>query len=499
MKISFLQNIYNTNIKNDKNCSVPFRPQSNNLAPLSRDCVSFGMKKSQLNEFDLACANQYKAPIEKFKTKQDFNDWANEKLEQMFSLKKLDSKTADEYVKEDKDRIIGEWKQVITNKNEKCIENPSLSLAVFSSLISDLAYDSKDLPEEYNEKVFDDTVSEIEQHLKANKNYSFNFIRKYKENIKASYILEEKLKQGLDPDKDDIFWIKIPSKINAPENYDENVKRLKALSSDFWCTKHGYKARTAIQSDDFYLCMKNNEAKLGVRMHNGQVFDVQGKMNDFYMPFKYATVLEEMAKDNNFSISQQSQLPKELNRAKKAMQVSKDIGHLIKNHDYIGVMKYYGLEPKMMDNGLLEISHFDGYPEELNYFKKYKMSEKSFISKIGKIDGNANFASTTLEDTMNITEITGNANFTDSKVKHLSNIKKIGGDLRLYNSEVTDIGELEEIGGSLNCFGKCQLENLGKLKHIHKDALLTYKQLDYAHQLETIGNREVIASRLACK
>ena len=50
------------------------------LAPLAHDTVSFGaMKKKEFAGIDLAVVEKFKAPIEKFNTNADLQNWAGDK------------------------------------------------------------------------------------------------------------------------------------------------------------------------------------------------------------------------------------------------------------------------------------------------------------------------------------------------------------------------------------------------------------------------------------
>ena len=48
--------------------------------------ISFGaMKKSQFSGIELFCVNKYQAPIEKFKSHEDFNEWTEPKLDELLN------------------------------------------------------------------------------------------------------------------------------------------------------------------------------------------------------------------------------------------------------------------------------------------------------------------------------------------------------------------------------------------------------------------------------
>ena len=474
------------------------------LAPLKYDTISFcgeAFKKSKLDGFSLSAVEKFKAPIEKFKNQAELNAWAKEETEKILNDKKLDCEPDPiEHREESKKRILEEWKDVLFSPKSEYSKNPSLGLIVLQSITKDLDYKYVTEPPEFDKEIFEKTIEEIEAKIANNRNYTksgFDFGKQYKENLKTKYINEAKEELGIDKDSNEIFWMAIPSKIDDPENYEQNIKKLKALSSDLWCTTVDYKSREALAENKFYLCIKSNEAKLGVRMCYGKIFDVQGKKNDFHIPYKYAPIMEDFIKEHNFKITDDSKFNHGFKMAKKANDIWNTIPAAIKSCDWEKIMEYMGLEPKRLESGLYEVKNFDCNPEYLDYFKKYGVSAKELLSRIEIIDGDASFRGYPFDTTYNIREIKGNADFTDNKLEKLDKIEKIGGKLNLYDAKITDLGELEYIGGSMNCFGKCALENLGKIKYIGGDACLNGKQLAYIDQLEYAGNMELLENRKA--
>lgn len=269
------------------------------------------------------------------------------------------------------------------------------------------------------------------------------------------------------------------------------------MSSDLWCTSVDCKARGALERGNFYICQKSDEAKLGVRILDGKVFDIQGKKNDFHYPYKYTPIVEEFIEEHNFKLSDDpnSRFEENYRAAAKADEMWKAIPKAIEKKDYEKIMEYLGMEPEKLESGLYKVSKFEANPAYLDYFKKYKISPKEFLSLIEVIDGDASFRGYKYDTTFNIKEIKGNADFTDNQLKKLDKIEKIGGNLNLYNAQITDLGELEYVGGSMNCFGTCKLENLGKITYVGEDANINVKQLAYIDQLKHAKNMELLKER----
>ena len=59
---------------------------------LTQDTVSFGaIKKSKLDNYQLLCANYFKAPLEKFNSKEELKNWAKAELEDTICPEKYPS------------------------------------------------------------------------------------------------------------------------------------------------------------------------------------------------------------------------------------------------------------------------------------------------------------------------------------------------------------------------------------------------------------------------
>ena len=76
-----LINLSPINFQYNKNIQKPHTVKPN-PEPLTYDTVSFGaMKKKEFEGIDLAVVQKFKAPIEKFNSNIDLQNWAKEKAE----------------------------------------------------------------------------------------------------------------------------------------------------------------------------------------------------------------------------------------------------------------------------------------------------------------------------------------------------------------------------------------------------------------------------------
>lgn len=506
MKVSFKNNFCNLAPK------VPIFPKNRPFSHFSRfallpfDTVSFTatktgqMKKSSYGGFNYYYLDKTNKnlPSNKFNSEEKLQNEAKIHLGEMIKNAHSEASQSSLHSKEGKERIVLEWEKALKPSNGQHIKAAG-ACVIFSSIFADLSKKIERPPAEYDKETFEKTLAETELILQKNKSACFNFNKNYQTNLKKKYINEEKIKIGISENFKDAFWIKIPSGIEEPENYASNVKKLKALSSNFWCTKEDKKANEAIYNNAFYIYVKNNEGKIGVRLAYGEVFDVQGKYNDGFIPYKHIGEVEKLMEENSLSIIKDSKFPDIKLRAQKAKKMMGEIPLAIKERNYFEIMEYLGLKPKILENGLFEISHYNGYPSELDYFKKYGINEENFFENIESIKGSANFEGSRISSFKNLKEIGKNADFKDSEITNLGTLEKIGGNFNLSGSKITNTGNLKEIGGNMNCFGSYELNNLGNIKKILGNAYLSDEMLNYAEQLEVVGNPELIKQRLASK
>ncbi len=467
----------------------------NSINPMYKNLAFGAMKKSQFSPLDLTCVNLYKAPIEKFNSTEDFYTWADNKTQEILTSKKLKTPADEDKIFAPKLRIINDWTNALLKEN-KGKYSPAVVYMMLDSLFKHLKFDEREVPFEFEQNILDITVDEMQKTLQKNPKEIFNFAKLYSSNLRAKYINEEKQNQGYDISYDKPFWVRIPSQGHDPENYLENVKKLKAMSSPKWCTRLDYKAEGALEDNDFFICVKGNEAKVGIRSIWDGVFDVQGKLNDNYFPFKYVTIIDDKIAKEGLRISEQSKFPTYDNIARSTKQIWDDIPDAIINKDYYKIFEYLDLEPELLESGLYSIKEFRGIPAFIRYFdNKYGYSEEEYLSKIQIIRGNATFKDNKVKDTGNIEYIGGKVCFYEGEIEKLSKIKKIGGSCTLYNSKISDLGELEEINGGLTV-SNTPLKNLGKLKRINGYAGVDSELLPFVEQLEYVENREWLLERL---
>ena len=408
------------------------------LSPLRCDTVSFGaLKKTQFDGIDYAVVEKYKAPIEKFNSNEDFQKWCGECVKKDVLDKDFGGRHQETKIQ--RKAMLKEWTDYVLNENDAY--NNATSLLILSSVSKDLRPDNDKLPAVLNKGVLADSIAEIEDSLKIDNKYQFDFNKIYNDKMQALYL--EDVKSG----ETDSKWVVIPSKEHDSENFADNVDKLKTLSHNNWCTK-SYNAAPYLSDGDFHVYLENGKPKLGVRFEGDKVQEIQGELNNCRVPLDYYDVAKKHIEDEHLQLA--PSINHEMDEAEKMIiqidKVRADIGEAIDNKDTKTILSYFGHKVEEDENGKLTI---DNYAQP--------MPDYSF-SDLG---------------------IKENDLFKD--------IKHVKGNVNLNGSNVTSLGNLENIDGNL-CLWGVILESFGNLKRVGRDILRGTQALPSVLSLDSIGN-----------
>ena len=190
------------------------------LRQLPYDSVSFtSMKKTQFSDIDLAAINKFQAPIEKFNSNKDLERWSTNRIREIITDDYLGRQLNTTISRED---ILEDWFTYLY-KYKNC--SPAATLLILNDITRDLKPDNDNLPPMFNKAVFQNIIKEIREKLKENPKEQINFDKLYRENLKK-YFFEEK--SGLSANY--TGWLVIESQKNNPEQFEENIDKLMALS-----------------------------------------------------------------------------------------------------------------------------------------------------------------------------------------------------------------------------------------------------------------------------
>lgn len=466
------------------------------------------MKKTQFDGTDRLAVEQFKAPIEKFKTKTDFNIWADGKYEE-FLTKDYEGK--DDETKIQRKLIINEWDSYLTEGNKEY--TPAEKLIIINGITKTLKPTEATIPPVLNKGVLADTIYNLKKELKTEKIKSFDFEKKYLNNLREYYMDEVSATTG------DTKWIKIPSKEHDSENFEQNVEKLKTLSHKSWCTKSN-NAEPYLAKGDFHIFLENGQPKLGIRFNGDKITEIQGEKNNGQIPLKYYDIFETYLTDNNFNKLEQN-AKDEIKRAKIKKQQANALKNKLKkeieNDDYISIYKVFGITSKTNKDGTLTLMEYQKPTVGNLTLSDIGLSEGHLFKKVSKIHGNIDLDGSELKSLYNLKHIGGNLALMGSKledfgkletiggsltfnevwdkperaakVTSLKNIREIGGELDIAISNITDLGALKTVGGDVYT-GKANITTLKNLEYVGGSLILSDSKV------ETLGNLKEVKERV---
>ena len=482
--------IFNINMKiNTNNYSkyswIQQKHNNYQTKPMPLDTVSFSaMKKSQFNGIDLYVVNRFKAPIEKFNTNQDFQNWCLNKVQEEFSYENF--KSEDRGVNRKRKEMINEWQNYIQNENDDY--NNAVLLMALQGVTKHLKQKNTELPLSLNKGVLAQTIFDIRNEIEKNPKISFDFNKLYSANL-SNHFLEDDT-----PIYDMTGWVIIPSKKNDMANFKENVKKVRALSHKSWCTKTN-NALPYLAEGDFHIYLENGYPKIGIRFIKNKVREIQGEINNGQIPFKYADICLQHIEDFKLDFDVQEQIKDLKRRQDKLAQTKIDLAEAIKQNNIKEILEYFDIK---VEDHYSPIRNDSDEGKELYTIDKYSaindgitfadvgIDENKLFEKIRTIQGTADFAGSELTDLGELEQIIGDAKFEKSKIKDLKNLRYVAGDLELKNSNVRFLGDLRTVDGNAD-FENSIIESLSKLKNVGGTLRLYNSKVSDLGDLEKVG------------
>ena len=500
MEVNKLSIFKINNKNNDNNSHVKrFGVSCPNLAPLKQDTVSFKgnvLKKSDFKGVDLAVVERYKPNIQQFKSKEDLQAFAENKIKELFinpenfqdgkTLKQLQGDNLKDFggrqeeTKVQRKAMLKEWFDYVIKENDAY--SNTQRLVILSAITKDLKSNNDTIPPVLNKGVLADTISDLEAKLKNNPKENFDFNKMYQNNLRTSFMKDTSTGETM------TGWVVIPSKENDPKNFEKNVEKLKTLSHNNWCTK-SFNAEPYLSQGDFHVYLENGEPKLGVRFVGNEVQEIQGEKNNGKIPVKYLDVFLKYQEVNNFltNTCSQSQIHTALRAKQEIEELKRTID--ININGISGVIKlfeYFNKKPQVLENGLLSISDYIMHNNNCITLSDLDISEDQLFKYISEIRGFASFSDSEVTNLGNLESIKGDAFFAWSNNINLGKLKKIDGSLSLSSSKIKDLRELEYVGRDAD-FENSNIQSLGKLKTINGNASFLDSKLESLGVLEKIG------------
>lgn len=277
-------------------------------------CPSFtALKKSIFKDIDFAVVEKFKAPIEKFRSIEDFQSWAEEECYKL-CLNDFGGRTGQ--VRYKRESMICDWDQYLNNSN---LSN-SEKLLILKGITKDLKPNNENILPVYNRKILEKTLNELKTNLVQDKKLQFDFGKMYKKNLAEMYMEHSSV------GKDESKWIIIPSKDNDPIHFKENVEKLQTLSPSEWCTKYTG-ADFHLSNGDFHIYIEKGKPKVALRLNDGLVQEINGEHNDFSIPKEYVKLTKDYLLENELITTEKANeilLKSEFDDIKKEKEVVKD-------------------------------------------------------------------------------------------------------------------------------------------------------------------------------
>lgn len=380
----------------------------------------FGMKNCDLSPFDLACARKFKYLIEPFNTKENFLNWVEQNLRKKTNLNSY--KNESEMVQSGIRNLLGDWKNHL-NTASYYKNNPSLSLVIFDSITKDISANSHSYPPVLCKKVLIKTVKQLENMLRKNPKENFNFGKMYQQNLCSEYskVVFETVRDSNGLEKG--LWVKIHSKEHSSKNFNENVKKLQALSYKNWCTRVLDGAQKYLNMGDFYVYLENNKPKTLISFSDDEIFSIEGKKNNRRIPLDYIDILNSFINKNKFK-----GFETEIRNAEEAVLQIKDIHQKFsqdfKNKQYTNILKYLGFEVNVLEDHMIELTSF--MQPKYFTFEELGIDENELFKKIKIIANDADFSKSKVTDLGTLQSIGRNA-FFDNISRISGNVANIGG------------------------------------------------------------------------
>lgn len=506
--LNFLK-INNKDKNNTKNHTFLRGIKCPNLAPLEKDTVSFKgrvFKKTDFQGIDYYVIERFQPNIQKFKTKEDLQTFANNLIKE---IKEKDYPARKDEISAQRKAMLNEWYKYILEENKAY--TTTQRLIILKSITKNLSSNNDSIPPVLNKGVLASTITEINNRLEQKPNEKIDFNKIYQNKLMATFL--EETNTGETETK----WIIIPSKTNDPENFEHNVDKLKVLSHKNWCTK-SYNAKPYLEQGDFHVYLENGQPKLGVRFEKNKIAEIQGELNDSKIPIKYLEEFKTHQKEGKYKLTSFAKEALEdaenhkilVEEAKAKLGKATDVKTI---DDAIKILKYLDTNPRLNNDNTLTISSYGQGRILVAHLSDLGIKENDLFKYIKKINGNANFENTEVTNLGNLEYIGKNASFEGSRIENLGNLQVIGGDANFECSKLTslnklncikgsanfeysmveDLGELLEIGLNAN-FKNSQIKTLGKLEEIKRNADFSNSEINDIGNLEIIGNNAIFSN-----
>ena len=296
--------------------------------------------KQSLPEIEKQIIDKFNIPQEIYQDANKFNGFCKSKFDELidteytakgfYNSEKITQKRID---------ILNGWKKLF---DEEDMDYKS-RLLITSSIIKDLAPNNKSTPLQPSIQVANEIINAIDKGKNVSKALA--------KNATDGMIFSKVNIDGIEGE-----WIRIPSKINDPDNFADNVNKLKALSLHNWCT-HTFNAEPYLSMGDFYVFRSNGKTELGVRFTRDTVDEIQGFMNNGTIPLPFVNIAKDFIVSNKFKTTcmVKDSIARSVSAKPEFDKLNIEIEQFVKDKNYKGAFEKLGIEVLGERNGKLII------------------------------------------------------------------------------------------------------------------------------------------------
>ncbi len=424
MKISCLNNI----ISNNRNNTNIKQKRFYNSAQKDICDINFkGLRKNNFSGLDLMIVELFKAPIEKFTNKNDFNLWAENKIQEILN-QEFKARTPEATAQ--RKATVQDWYSYLSDKNGAYFENKPLQLLILSSITNGLKENNDKTPPVLNGGALANTIKHIEEELSKNPKEKLSFLKIYNsklQEIYASIDYESRTSKGV--------WVAIPSYEHDKENFNSNVDKLKALSHPNWCTA-STQAEPYLEKGDFHVYIVDGKPKVGIRMVGDKIAEIQGQRNNSQIPLLYSEEIKKYTQENNIEGLEEN-IQKAVEKAEKYAPLKEELKQLKEKKDYLAIFNHpeFNCEAQMLDGGYLKIKRFISH--DLEYFG---INPNELMDIVEIVDGDFDLNATNITQFKNLKTVNGNLDLSNSLIKTTGSLERVKGELKL-DSTKTEISD----------------------------------------------------------
>ncbi len=204
-----------------------------------------------------------------------------------------------EHLNYDKKNSFGEWSKYL-GEEEPYKNNPAFQYSVLKPILDSSPEETKAGPPPLNAEA----LAFIWEDINDNNITQMNVLKKYK---KIASKLDKEGIQSVSAGGGN-EWIKIPSKIAEPENYDKNLKKLQSFSQGTgWCVARQYHSNAYLSKGDFWLYLSDGKAVVAIRLDGNKVMEIRGLNNELTKLEPYWQEVTNFLQKTNFDYQNNEQ------------------------------------------------------------------------------------------------------------------------------------------------------------------------------------------------